>query len=615
MLKKIVCRRLAFVFTPLLSLIFVFSFALLPNIQNAAAGLPTCTWTGNGGNSNFATVGNWTCDTGTLPTNGTQLIFNKLGNATLNNDLSASLTFSGISIVATTTQSNEYLDFVGNGFNLSGNIDATVNSSFDFPLIDMRFGAITLSSDSILTMHDASNKPFNMNFGYTGNTINLNGHNLVTNIGNAVTTNGTKANCILIGASISGAGNITVNGAGIQNAQNTSVNTLNLMSDSTFSGTLTLNNVDVGADLSKQVFGSTSGGTIFNGFSTLFDSTYTVPQPAVTVAENLTFSNSQTPYDRITIIKGPEAGNNNPYSYAERYFYPYVTTPITFTGTLTLLGNLKVLTSNSPTTFSGPIVGSGFTISNVYYPTVGGGNLVINGSTNNTATANGTYGSAVNTSTLTDSNTNTVYIGYHFKVLVNGSRGAIKVANGGILGGSGTVGALTVQSAKVSPGNSPGQLNTGNVSFDSSSSLDEEIGGTTAGTGYDQLNVTGTVSLGSATLNILTYNGFTPALGDVYTIINNDSTDAVTGAFNAMAEGSRTTIGGYTYKISYIGGTGNDVTLTVTGTPGAPDTSGALAKPVNIVIAIGVVLAGIAVIIVRKKYLKSTQKVAVRSRK
>ena len=615
MSKKSIRRSLAFAFAPLLSLILVFSFALLPNIQNAAAGLPGCTWTGNGGNFSFATAGNWACDSGTLPTNGTQLIFNKLGNVTLNNNLPATLTFSGISIVATTTQNNEYLVFTGNGFNLSGNVDATVNTSFDNANIDMRFSAVTLLSDSILTMHNSVNKPFNMNFG-NGFVLNLNNYNFTANIGSAGTlsTSG-LANTMQLGANISGSGAVTVNGFGGPNGQMGSTNSLNLNGDSTFSGALTFNNVNVLADLGKQVFGNTTGGTLFNGYSTLADSGYTTPQPAVTVAENLTFSNSQTPYSRISIYKGPEAGNNSPYSYGERYYYPYITTPITFTGTLTLLGNMKILTSNSPTIFSGPIVGSGFTISNVYYGNTGGGNLVINSSTNGSATANGTYGSTVNTSTLVDSNANTVYIGFHNKVFVNGSRGAIKVANGGILGGSGTVGALTVQSSTVAPGNSPGQLNTGSVSFDSSSSLDEEIGGATAGTGYDQLNVTGTVSLGSATLNILTVNSYAPVLGDIYTIINNDGTDVVTGAFSAMAEGSRTTIGGYTYKISYIGGTGNDVTLTVTGTPGAPDTSGALAKPVNIVIAIGVITAGVAIVVVRNKYLKSTQKVAVRRRK
>jgi hypothetical protein len=455
-----------------------------------------------------------------------------------------------------------------------------------------------------------------MMFGYVGNTVNLNGHNLIVNLGNAATpSNGTKANTLQTYASISGAGNITANGVGIQNAQNTSFNTMNIGSDSTFSGTLTFNNVEVSADLSKQVFGTTAGGTIFNGFSTLFDNTYLTPQPAVTVAENLTFGNNQTPYDRIAIYKGPEAGGDNPYSYGERYYYPSITTPITFTGTLTLLGNLKILTSNSPTTFSGPIVGSGFTIANVYYSNTGGGNLVISGSSNNTLTANGTYGSTVNLVTLADSNANSLYIGFHNKVLINGTRGAIKITNGGILGGSGTVGSVTSAGGVVGPGNSPGQLNTGNVSFDSSSSLNEEIGGTSAGTGYDQLNVTGTVSLGSAILNISTYGGFTPALGDVYTIINNDSTDAVTGVFSGMAQNSRTTVSGYTYKISYTGGTGNDVTLTVTGTPGAPDTSGVLAKPVNIVIAVGVVGAGLAVLAVRSRYLTSTRKVAVRARK
>ena len=76
-----------------------------------------------------------------------------------------------------------------------------------------------------------------------------------------------------------------------------------------------------------------------------------------------------------------------------------------------------------------------------------------------------------------------------------------------------------------------------------------------AGTGYGQLNVTGTVSLQGANLNLsgnLTSYGGSPMI-----IINNDVTDSVIGAFSqGTAEEN-----GVTYAVNYSGGTDNDVVL------------------------------------------------------
>ena len=59
----------------------------------------------------------------------------------------------------------------------------------------------------------------------------------------------------------------------------------------------------------------------------------------------------------------------------------------------------------------------------------------------------------------------------------------------------------------------------------------------TAANLYDQVNVNGAVNLTGATLNVTTGAGFTPAVGNTFTIINNDGADAVTGTFTGLAEG------------------------------------------------------------------------------
>ncbi len=151
-------------------------------------------------------------------------------------------------------------------------------------------------------------------------------------------------------------------------------------------------------------------------------------------------------------------------------------------------------------------------------------------------------------------------------LLVNGSLDAgssVAVNNSGTLGGSGTVnGSVNVASGgKVSPGNSPGVLNTGSVTFAAGSSFIAEINGTSAGT-FDQLNVTGAVSLGNATLTLS--GTITSNIGQQIVLINNDDDgDMVTGTFNNLPEGSIVAVNGLAFQLSYAAGTGgNDVVLT-----------------------------------------------------
>ena len=60
-------------------------------------------------------------------------------------------------------------------------------------------------------------------------------------------------------------------------------------------------------------------------------------------------------------------------------------------------------------------------------------------------------------------------------------------------------------------------------------------------------------SVGSATL----------ASGTIFTVINNTSATPIAGAFSNLPDNSTFTSNGNTYKVSYEGGTGNDLTLTV----------------------------------------------------
>ena len=93
------------------------------------------------------------------------------------------------------------------------------------------------------------------------------------------------------------------------------------------------------------------------------------------------------------------------------------------------------------------------------------------------------------------------------------------LVQGGVLGGFGPVVEDLAMSGQLSPGISPGRLTVqGNYDQRSSGSYNCEIGGTIAGTNYDQVVITGNATL-AGTINVVSINGFTPAPGDRFEIM------------------------------------------------------------------------------------------------
>jgi hypothetical protein len=90
---------------------------------------------------------------------------------------------------------------------------------------------------------------------------------------------------------------------------------------------------------------------------------------------------------------------------------------------------------------------------------------------------------------------------------------------GGTLQGSGAITGSVSNNAAVSPGASPGLISmTGNYSEGPNAHLAIELGGTTPGTGYDELSVGGTATL-RGSLDVSFVNGFVPAPGNVFTAL------------------------------------------------------------------------------------------------
>ena len=153
-------------------------------------------------------------------------------------------------------------------------------------------------------------------------------------------------------------------------------------------------------------------------------------------------------------------------------------------------------------------------------------------------------------------------------LLVDGSdaSSAVEVKNGATLGGHGTVGAVTVDAGGFfSPGNSPGQITAASLTLDYGSDYVEQLGGATAGTGYDQTVVQqgGSVNLNGASLDLSRFAGYVPTGGASFDLIANQTGQAVSGTFAHLYEGATTTVDGFSFTITYQGGTsGNDVVLT-----------------------------------------------------
>jgi len=144
--------------------------------------------------------------------------------------------------------------------------------------------------------------------------------------------------------------------------------------------------------------------------------------------------------------------------------------------------------------------------------------------------------------------------------------------DGGTLLGTGTVGAITGTSGHLHPGGSPGILASGSLAMSAGFNFDVSLDGPVAGTGYSELDVTGAVDLGGATLGATL--GYAPAASpqDLLYIIRNDGDDPVTGQFAGLPQMSEFNLlyNGTPYQalISYQGDYdaktltgGNDVVL------------------------------------------------------
>ena len=216
-------------------------------------------------------------------------------------------------------------------------------------------------------------------------------------------------------------------------------------------------------------------------------------------------------------------------------------------------GGVSVETNNldGNAVFSGNINGAGGLTKSTVIGLTGKGTLTLSG-------------------TNTYSGPTTVNLG---TLRVNGTNTSATTVTTGTLGGSGAIsGAVTIgnnvgdNDAIIAPGASVGTLGTGNLTLHADAVFAFELD--SRNDAADQIAVTGTVSLNPGaffTFTDLASCELRP--GTSFTLIDNDGIDAIGGKFTNLAEGALFTIGPNTYRASYIGGTGNDLALTVPTSP------------------------------------------------
>ncbi len=409
--------------------------------------------------------------------------------------------------------------------------------------------------------------------------------------GNDVTVNGGRIDYagrsgILHNVSLSGPGNVNAlglltgtNATSFVNAEITG--TLLVNGDTTSAGTsVTINSGNMGADLSVQKLviqsGTTAGGTgaVFVGGN--------APGSSLTIgAGGLELSNiASGSYNAIYVASSGGAskinlngnvtftGNANP-------------APVRITGVSSGAGGLLDLGSASRTFNIGD--GAGSVDLSIGIKMVGTGGV--------TKTGNGTLeigqpgtlhtysgattvnaGTLLLTGNITGSGT-TVNAGGTLELSAGGVAGFVNLEGGVLSGSGGVVGAVTAVSGTIAPGASAGTLDTGDLLFGANADLQMEIGGILPGTGYDQLRVTGTLTIGGE-LQASLINGYVPLENDTFFLMLNDGIDPIVGAFAGLSEGGALTFGGIPWTITYqangdFGAIGNDIALIAVPEPGS----------------------------------------------
>jgi autotransporter-associated beta strand protein len=421
-----------------------------------------------------------------------------------------------------------------------------------------------------------------------GNTVNL-----LLNAGSSITTSNAGSNAVVLeGFNTNGtaAGGIVLNNITVGNGGTINVST-------------TPASVDVGGVTSGGFIDAFAPGVVLNAGPA---GTVILSARPYTAGDAIDGGAAGAPLlvsaGTVDVTSFPTLGNNGGVFISSNIATAF---NVSIVGSSTLTGNIGLATTSGTLTVAAPMQGVGGSTINlsgadgvIVAATLGG---AATGSINITGPLSGTGGIVLGVGSLTvTQSTASTYAGAisgagaFFKagsgtLTVTGANsyagatslgGGTLVDDGSIVGtsnvattglssidGTGLLAPVGNIAANVNPGEPGGTgiLNTGNLTFAPGGSLTVDLNSAAqAGTGYDQLNVTGSVTLGSVPLAINI--GGSLAIGASFVLVNNDGSDPVAGTFASGStvvgtDSTGTTI--YTFAINYAGGDGNDVVATL----------------------------------------------------
>lgn len=480
-------------------------------------------WTGGGDGLTFSDGQNW--GTG-VPQDGDTVTFDVstlTSSKTLQNDLTG-LQLDGITFTGALSGDNSWAYTIsGNPITLSGNVTNTItgtNAGYATPSINTNLvlGANVSVSKVNLGNYDNSN------------TLNLSTYSLTVPAAGSCGT--------AIASNLSGTGSLIISGDPVSV---TGTNT-------TYAGNIS---VTGRANIRATSFGTAAGTTTVSGSGRLA----VINSTDVTLAEPFTLGGT-----------GTFASNQNYYGGCGGSL-PVAKT-LTLTGGVTLTSDVAYNGENN-LVVTEPFTANGhaFTVSSGVAGTV--------------TTPSGSVEAPSETVQL-DGDHDTQYetVQANQTAVLNGTRGGIGVSTKGTLKGTGTFEYGSIApGGKIAPGNSPGTLTvlsdltlygTYEAEILNKDTYDKIIVATEPSS-YDPLQLDSSTS----TLSVILYDGWKVTQGDVFTIVDNRSNKPIEGTFSGLTEGAQLTVDGVTFSISYVGGDGNDVTLTALTSavdPSAPNT-------------------------------------------